>query len=130
MDGIRIPMESDQSLEGGKMNQDTKTLLDEAKALIDEYCWVEFGNKTGADYSDLSAVGIGCTLDVDHEVQAQVNLVEYCIDTIVDDVLVRSEHYDDLGDLVKNGLSNLDFNVLMYVPDEELAALEKEQQQG
>jgi DNA (cytosine-5-)-methyltransferase len=130
MDGIRIPMQSDQSLEGGKMNQDTKTLLDEAKALIDEYCWVEFGNKTGADYSDLSAVGIGCTLDVDHEVQAQVNLVEYCIDTIVDDVLVRSEHYDDLGDLVKNGLSNLDFNVLMYVPDEELAALEKEQQQG
>ena len=123
-------MQSDQSLEGGKMNQDTKTLLDEAKALIDEYCWVEFGNKTGADYSDLSAVGIGCTLDVDHEVQAQVNLVEYCIDTIVDDVLVRSEHYDDLGDLVKNGLSNLDFNVLMYVPDEELAALEKEQQQG
>ena len=112
------------------MNQDTKTLLDEAKALIDEYCWVEFGNKTGADYSDLSAVGIGCTLDVDHEVQAQVNLVEYCIDTIVDDVLVRSEHYDDLGDLVKNGLSNLDFNVLMYVPDEELAALEKERQQG
>ena len=112
------------------MNQDTKTLLDEAKALIDEYCCVEFGNKTGADYSDLSAVGIGCTLDVDHEVQAQVNLVEYCIDTIVDDVLVRSEHYDDLGDLVKNGLSNLDFNVLMYVPDEELAALEKEQQQG
>ena len=66
MDGIRIPMQSDQSLEGGKMNQDTKTLLDEAKALIDEYCWVEFGNKTGADYSDLSAVGIGCTLDVDH----------------------------------------------------------------
>ena len=48
----------------------------------------------------------------------------------MDDVLVRSEHYDDLGDLVKNGLSNLDFNVLMYVPDEELAALEKEQQQG
>ena len=46
MDGIRIPMQSDQSLEGGKMNQDTKTLLDEAKALIDEYCWVEFGNKT------------------------------------------------------------------------------------
>lgn len=90
-----------------KMNQDTKTLLDEAKALIDEYCWVEFGNKTGADYSDLSAVGIGCTLDVDHEVQAQVNLVEYCIDTIVDDVLVRSEHYDDLGDLVKNGLLGL-----------------------
>lgn len=33
--------------------------------------------------------------------------MEYCIDTIVDDVLVRSEHYDDLGDLVKNGLLGL-----------------------
>lgn len=112
------------------MNQETKTLLDEAKALIDEYCRVEFGNEPGVDYSDLSAVGIGCTLDVDHEVQAQVNLVDFSINIIVDDVLVRSEQYDDLGDLVKNGLSDLDFNVLMYVPDEELAALEKEQQQG
>ena len=43
---------------------------------------------------------------------------------------MRSEHYDDLGDLVKNGLSKLDVNVLMYVPDAELAALEKDQQQG
>ena len=76
------------------------------------------------------AVSVDRAADVDHEVQAQVNLVDFSINIIVDDVLVRSEQYDDLGDLVKNGLSDLDFNVLMYVPDEELAALEKEQQQG
>lgn len=110
------------------MNQESKTLLDEAKALIDEYCRAEFGDEPGTDYSDLSAVGLGCTLDVDHEVQSQVNLVDFSINTLVDDVIVRIEQYDDLHDLVKNGLSNLDFNVLMYVPDEELAALEKEQQ--
>ena len=102
------------------------TLLDKAKALIDEYCRTEFEREEGADYSDLSAIEVAYTTTEDekHEIQAKVNLVDFSIGTFVDGTLVRTEQYDSLEQLVENGLPGLSFDDLVYVSDEELARAE------
>lgn len=103
-----------------------ETVLDKAKALIDEYCRTEFEREEGADYSDLSAVEVASTTTEDerHEIQAKVNLVDFNIGTFVDGTPVKTEQYDSLEQLVENGLSGLAFEDLVYVSDEELAQAE------
>lgn len=107
-----------------------ETLLNKARALIDEYCRTEFGSEEGANYSDLSAVGVAYTTteDGEHEIQAQVNLVDFSIDTFVDGTLMRNEQYSSLEEFVEKGLSELDFDDLVYVSDEELAPFYEERQ--
>ena len=60
-------------------------LLERAKKLIDEFCEKEY-DSDGADFSDLSAVNIAYTTTEDelHEIQADVNLIDYYIETKVD----------------------------------------------
>lgn len=100
-----------------------ETLLDKAKALIDEYCRTEFACEEGVDYSDLSAVPVAYTTTEDeaHEIQAKINLVGFSIDTFVDDELVKTETYDSFEKFVENGLSGLNFDDLVYLSEEELA---------
>lgn len=97
-----------------------ETLLDKAKALIDEYCRTEFEREEGADYSDLSAVEVAYTTTEDekHEIQAKVNLVDFSIGTFADVTLVRTEQYDSLEQLVKYVLPGLSFDDLVYLSDE------------
>ena len=60
-----------------------ETPLDRAKALIDEYCREEFEREEGADYTDLSDVGVSYTTTEDdrHEIQASVDLLGFAIKT-------------------------------------------------
>ncbi len=99
-----------------------KNLLDEAKQLIDEFCREEYEREEGADYSNLSEVNLAYTTTEDdkHEIQANVNLETFTIETLVDNIRVRSEQYEDLADLVERGLPYLDFNELVYVSEEEM----------
>ena len=98
-------------------------LLEKAKALIDDYCREEFESETGADYTDLSSIGIAYTTteDNEHEIQSKVDLVNFKVETYVDNLLVRTLAYDTLSELIDNELESLSFSELTYVSDEEVA---------
>lgn len=78
-----------------------KSSLDIAKEIIDEYCREEFERDEGADYSNLSEVNVAYTTTEDdkHEIQANVNLVDFKIETLVDGTVIRTEQYDSLEDM-------------------------------
>lgn len=98
-----------------------------AKQLIDDYCREEFEKEEGADYSDLSKVGVAYTTTEDdrHEIQANVNLVDFQIETLVDGKVIRGEQFSTLEDMIERGLKNLSFNDLVYLSDEELERVEQ-----
>lgn len=103
-----------------------ETPLDRAKALIDEYCREEFEREEGADYTDLSDVGVAYTTTEDgsHEVQASVDLLGFTIKTYVDNTIVREEKYESLEDMLQRALPCLSFDELTFVSDDELARVE------
>ena len=69
--------------------------LDKAKHLIDDFCREEYQREDGADYTDLTDVGVAYTTTEDdkHEIQARVNLVDFRIETLADGKVVRSVQY-------------------------------------
>ena len=99
--------------------------LETAKQVIDEYCYEEFDH--GADFSDLKNIEVGYTTteDEEHEIQARVNLVDYKIETLVDDKVIRSEQFSSLEDMIERSLQSLSFNDLVYLSDEELEMAEQ-----
>ena len=104
-----------------------KSPLDIAKENIDEYCREEFERDEGADYTNLSEVNVAYTTTEDdkHEIQANVNLVDFKIETLVDGTVIRTEQYDGLEDMTERGLKNLSFDDLVYLSEEELERVEK-----
>ncbi len=104
-----------------------KSPLDIAKEIIDEYCREEFERDKGADYTNLSEVNVAYTTTEDdkHEIQANVNLVDFKIETLVDGTVIRTEQYDSLEDMTERGLKNLSFYDLVYLSEEELERVEK-----
>lgn len=104
----------------------TDTALDKAKQIIDDFCREEYQQEDGADYTDLTNVGIAYTTTEDdrHEIQARVNLVDFRIETLADGKVVRSEQYDSLEELTDKGLQALSFDDLIYLSEEELAQVE------
>ena len=100
--------------------------LDKAKHLIDDFCREEYQREDGADYTDLTDVGVAYTTTEDdkHEIQARVNLVDFRIETLADGKAVRSEQYASLEELTEKGLQALSFDDLVYLSEEELAQVE------
>lgn len=99
-----------------------------AKQLINSYCQDEFDSE--ADFSDLKKVGVAYTTTEDsrHTVEAVVNLVDYRLETYVDDKLFKEETYSSLKDMIDNCLYSLSFDVLVNLSDDELAQLEAPQE--
>lgn len=99
-----------------------------AKQLINSYCQDEFDSD--ADFSDLKKVGVAYTTTEDsrHTVEAVVNLVDYRLETYVDDKLFKEETYSSLKDMIDNCLYSLSFDVLVNLSDDELAQLEAPQE--
>lgn len=97
-----------------------------AKQLINSYCQDEFDSE--ADFSDLKKVGVAYTTTEDskHTVEAVVNLVDYRLETYVDDKLFKEETYADLKDMIDNCLHSLSFDDLVYLSDDELAPFYEE----
>ena len=104
----------------------TEASLDTAKHLIDDFCREEYQREDGADYTDLTNVGIAYTTTEDdrHEIQARVNLVDFRIETLADGKVVRREQYASLEELTEKGLQALSFDDLVYLSEEELARVE------
>lgn len=95
-----------------------------AKQLINSYCQDEFDSE--ADFSDLKKVRVAYTTTEDskHTVEAVVNLVDYRLETYVDDKLFKEKTYSSLKDMIDNCLYSLSFDDLVYLSDDELAQLE------
>ena len=115
-----------KQLQGIPPIERTEASLDTAKHLIDDFCREEYQREDGADYTDLTNVGIAYTTTEDdkHEIQARVNLVYFRIETLADGKVVRSEQYASLEELTEKGLQALSFDDLVYLSEEELAQVE------
>ena len=115
-----------KQLQGIPPIERTEASLDTAKHLIDDFCREEYQREDGADYTDLTNVGIAYTTTEDdkHEIQARVNLVDFRIETLADGKVVRSEQYASLEELTEKGLQALSFDDLVYLSEEELAQAE------
>ena len=95
-----------------------ETPLDRAKYLINDFCEAEY--RDGADFSDLHNVGLAYTTLTDDELTVQVtaDLVDFKITYEFDGEVYSTEQYDSIEDMIENGLTGLDFNELVSVPDE------------
>jgi len=102
--------------------------LELAKKLIDDYCREEF--HSGADFSDLSAVGIGHTTVTDDEIpiQAYANLTDFRIEKYLGDVLIESRQYESLAALIQGELNDLEFGDLTYTIDEQIATFHDQEE--
>ena len=91
--------------------------LDRAKNLINDFCVSEYNSE--ADLSDLSNVSLAYTTDEEFELPIQVSadLENYRINYEYDGEIFKTEQYDSIDDMNSNGLTGLDFNDLVSVPD-------------
>ena len=94
--------------------------LEKAKELINKFCLDEYGED--ADFSDMKNIDIAYTTLTDAEipVQVSVNLVDFRIDRFIDNNHYDSRSYDSLEALINGELYSLDFDDLVYIPDEAL----------
>lgn len=117
-----ILMNSDKKQESVLSEQDI--LLEKANELISDYMDREFGEDNNYVLpKDLSNINLAYTTTEDekHEITADLNLVDFRIETKVDNKVVRTEQYESLQDIVDNGLDGMSFDDLIYLSDEELA---------
>lgn len=102
---------------------DTKEIeLSIAKHLIDVFCKAEYDNENGADFSDLTNVELAYTETEDglFQIQASVNLVDYVLYIKVDNVVVYSNSYSSLRELIESELRYLAFDELVCVEEDKL----------
>ena len=92
--------------------------LEKAKNLINDFCVGEYNDE--ADFSDLHNIGLAYTTLTDDELPVQItaDLVDYKITYEFDGEVYNTEQYDDIEDMIENGLTELDFSDLVSVPDE------------
>ena len=104
----------------------TDPALEKAKQVIDAFVREEYQRDEGADYTDLTDVGLAYTTTEDdrHEIQARADLVGFRIETLADGKVVRTEQYASLEELTEKGLQALSFDDLVYLSEEELAKIE------
>ena len=96
--------------------------LEQAKNLINSFCFGEFGNAT--DFTKLSSVNIAYTTITDAEIPIQVtlDLERYYLMRTLDGHVIDKEEYDTFQDFYENCLEVLNFDDLVYVTDEQLQA--------
>ncbi|MCD8368138.1 MAG: SNF2-related protein [Clostridiales bacterium] len=101
----------------------TLSPLDRAKELIDEYCLEEFSE--GADFDDLTNIGLAFTTITDDEIpiQATVDLVGFKLERYLVETLIDVRQYDSLEALIAGELEELSFDDLTYASDEQIAAV-------
>ena len=100
-----------------------QALLEQAKELIDQFCQEEYDSY--ADFSDLEKVGIAYTTVTDEEISIQVNvdLVNYRVERYLDGQFLERRQYDSLEALIQNELTDLNFDDLTAVSEDELESI-------
>ncbi len=94
-----------------------ETPLDKAKYLINNFCESEYDSQ--ADFSNLHEIHIAYTTLTDDELPIQItaDLIDFKITYEFDGEVFSTEEYSDIEDMIENGLTGLDFNELVSVPD-------------
>ena len=107
-----------------------QSLLEQAKELIDQFCQEEYDSY--ADFSDLEKVGIAYTTVIDGEIPIQVNvdLVNYRVERYLDGQFLERRQYNNLEALIQNELTDLTFDDLISVSEEELESIGVEPEQS
>ena len=100
-----------------------QALLEQAKELIDQFCQEKYDGY--ADFSDLEKVGIAYTTVTDEEIPIQVNvdLVNYRVERYLDGQFLERRQYESLEALIQNELTDLDFDDLTAVSEDELESI-------
>jgi N12 class adenine-specific DNA methylase/predicted RNA methylase len=122
--------ELDRLLNMDELPEPVQTVLelDRAKDLIDKYLEEEFDSELKpSDLEDLTKVDIAYTTTADdvHEIQASVDLLNFTVNTYLDDVLVHQDKYSSLKELNDYHLQDLDFESLILVYDADIEKVEK-----
>lgn len=128
IDRLPTPLQHFEIIDQPQPQSEYDSLLKRATEILSEYTIREFGTDDFELPDDLSEINVAYTTTEDekHELTANVNLVDFRIETKIDDTVVRTEQYDSLQDIVENGLDGMEFDDLIYVSDEELAPFYEE----
>lgn len=128
IDRLLTPLQHFEIIDQPQPQSEYDSLLKRATEILSEYTIREFGTDDFELPDDLSEINVAYTTTEDekHEITANVNLVDFRIETKIDDTVVRTEQYDSLQDIVENGLYGMEFDDLIYVSDEELAPFYEE----
>lgn len=128
IDKLPNPLQHFEIIDQPQPQSEYDSLLKRATEILSEYTIREFGTDDFELPDDLSEINVAYTTTEDekHELTANVNLVDFRIETKIDDTVVRTEQYDSLQDIVENGLDGMEFDDLIYVSDEELASFYEE----
>lgn len=128
IDKLPNPLQHFEIIDQPQPQSEYDSLLKRATEILSEYTIREFGTDDFELPDDLSEINVAYTTTEDekHELTANVNLVDFRIETKIDDTVVRTEQYDSLQDIVENGLDGMEFDDLIYVSDEELAPFYEE----
>ena len=88
--------------------------LETAKQLISDFCADEYQVEE-VDFSNPEHIGIAYTTTEDekHEIQVEVNLLDFSVSQLVDGKSVEKRSYDSLRELIDNELTGLDFDELV-----------------
>ena len=92
-----------------------KSDLERAKNLIKDFCHNEYGSGMDADFDDLEHIPVAYTTTEDelHEIEVQVNLLDYSVSQFLDNACVEKRSYGSLRELIDAELSALDFDELV-----------------
>jgi len=102
--------------------------LDKAKDYIMNFIANEYEeDRKPFEFENLERIEIAYTTTEDemHGIQAAIDLVNFEVNTYVDDTLVHTDSYGSLKELNEYALQHLDYTSLVYVGDEAIERIEK-----
>jgi len=102
--------------------------LDKAKDYIMDFIANEYEeDRKPFEFENLERIEIAYTTTEDekHGIQATIDLVNFAVNTYVDDTLVQTDSYGSLKELNDYALQHLDYGSLVYVDDVDIERVEK-----
>lgn len=102
--------------------------LDIAKDYIMDFIASEYEeDREPFEFENLEKVDIAYTTTEDEKygIQASVDLVNFSVNTYIDDILINKEKYGTLKELNEYALQHLGYGSLVYVDDEDIEKVEK-----
>lgn len=128
IDNLKPPLSRFEIVDKPLEQSEYDFLINRAQEIISDYMKKEFGSDSYKLPEDLSNISLAYTTTEDelHEITAIANLVEFRIETKIDDMVVHTDQYSSLQDIVYNGLDGVTFDDLIYVTDEEFLNFKNE----
>lgn len=102
--------------------------LDKAKDYIMDFIANEYEeDRKSFEFENLEHIEIAYTTTEDekHGIQATIDLVNFAVNTYVDDTLVHTDSYGSLKELNEYALQHLDYGSLVYVDEVDIERVEK-----